>query len=53
MHGTDNLYATGASVFPTAGFANPTFTIVALALRLAAHPQENLIGRINGAGEGT
>jgi len=35
VHGTDNLYAAGASVFPTAGFANPTLTVVALALRLA------------------
>jgi choline dehydrogenase-like flavoprotein len=35
VHGTDNLYITGASVFPTAGFANPTLTIVAMALRLA------------------
>jgi choline dehydrogenase-like flavoprotein len=37
VHGTDNLYVAGASVFPTAGFANPVLTIVALALRLAAH----------------
>jgi choline dehydrogenase-like flavoprotein len=37
VHGTANLYACGASVFPTAGAANPTLTIVALALRLAAH----------------
>jgi choline dehydrogenase-like flavoprotein len=35
VHGTDNLFVSGASVFPTAGFANPTLTIVALAIRLA------------------
>lgn len=37
VHGTENLYVAGASVFPTAGFANPTLTIVALAVRLADH----------------
>lgn len=37
VHGMDNLYATGASTFPTAGFANPMLTIVALAVRLARH----------------
>ncbi|MCB9675798.1 MAG: GMC family oxidoreductase [Alphaproteobacteria bacterium] len=42
VHGIDNLYVAGSSVFPTAGFANPTLTIVALAVRLADHLQEAL-----------
>ncbi|MEJ7812387.1 MAG: GMC family oxidoreductase [Gemmatimonadaceae bacterium] len=37
VHSLDNLFVAGASVFPTAGFANPTLTIVALTLRLADH----------------
>lgn len=37
VHGTTNLYIAGSSVFPTASFAHPTFTIVALAIRLADH----------------
>ena len=37
VHGTANLYVAGSSVFPTAGTANPTLTIVALALRLGDH----------------
>jgi choline dehydrogenase-like flavoprotein len=39
VHGIANLYVAGSSVFPTSGAANPTLTIVALALRLAAHLQ--------------
>lgn len=35
VHGYDNLYVAGSSVFPTGGGQPPTFTIVALTLRLA------------------
>ena len=37
IHGMDNLYLGGSSVFGSGGFANPTYTIVQLALRLADH----------------
>ncbi|MDW3218550.1 MAG: GMC family oxidoreductase [Acidimicrobiales bacterium] len=37
MHGVDNLWVAGSSVFATGGTATPTYTIVALAVRLAEH----------------
>jgi choline dehydrogenase-like flavoprotein len=36
-HAIDNLYVAGSSVFPTAGYANPTMTLLALAIRLSDH----------------
>lgn len=35
IHGTGNVHVVGSSVFPSMGAANPTFTAMALALRLA------------------
>ncbi len=37
VFGVRNLFVAGSSVFPTSGYANPTLTIVAMAMRLAAH----------------
>lgn len=45
VHGLDNLYVGGSSVFATVGHANPTYTIVQLSLRLGDH----LGGRLAGA----
>ena len=32
-----NLYLNGSSLFPTVGYANPTWTIAALGMRLGDH----------------
>lgn len=42
VHGIENLYVAGSSVFPTFGNANPTLTIVALALRLSDQLMRNM-----------
>ena len=39
VHGVGNLFIASAAVFPTSSQANPTLTVVALALRLANHLQ--------------
>ena len=43
VHGISNLHIAGSSVFPTGGFGNPTFTIVALSIRLADRLKEKLL----------
>jgi choline dehydrogenase-like flavoprotein len=42
VHGVESLFVAGSSVFPTSGIANPTLTLIALALRLADHLQKEL-----------
>ncbi|TBW48728.1 GMC family oxidoreductase [Marinobacter halodurans] len=44
VHTTDNLYVAGSSVFPAGGASNPTYTIVALTLRLGDHLATRLGG---------
>ena len=41
-HELENLYVTDASFFPSIGAVNPTLTIIANALRVAAHIEERL-----------
>ncbi len=43
LFGTTNGYVCSTSVFPCAGFANPTHTLVALALRLSDHLQQTMV----------
>jgi choline dehydrogenase-like flavoprotein len=54
IHGIDNLYTVGGSVFPTSGAVAPTLTIAALALRLRDHVHSKLrhTNVINGASIG-
>ena len=43
VHGIENLFITGSSVFRSSGHCHPTFTIVQLSLRLA----DNIISYTN------
>jgi choline dehydrogenase-like flavoprotein len=45
VHGVEGLHVVGSSVFPTNGHANPTYTIVALAVRLADHLKDRMTNR--------
>ncbi len=42
VHGMANLFVAGAATFPTSSQANPTLTLVALALRLSRHLRDRL-----------
>ena len=43
VHGVDNLYVAGASVFASTGISNPTMTIITLSIRLAEHIYKDVI----------
>jgi choline dehydrogenase-like flavoprotein len=42
IHDLRNLYVAGSSVFPTSGIANPTLTLIALAMRLSDHLKRDM-----------
>jgi len=44
VHSLANLYVAGSSVFASTGISNPTFTIIALSIRLAEHLSSVLRG---------
>ncbi len=46
VHGVENLHVAGSSVFCTSGYANPTLTLIALALRLADRLKTKLGGPV-------
>lgn len=43
LFGTKNAYVCSTSVYPSAGFANPTHTLIALALRLSDHLRDDVL----------
>jgi choline dehydrogenase-like flavoprotein len=50
VHHVHNLYVAGCATFPTSGQANPTLTIVAMALRLAQHLEIKLAAMASALG---
>jgi len=46
VFGLPNLYIASSAVFPTSSHANPTLTIVAMALRLAAHLKNLAVNQV-------
>lgn len=44
VHGVENLHVASCAVFPSGGSSNPTFTLMALALRLGDHLQVKSAG---------
>ncbi len=42
VHGVSNLYIASSSVFPTGSYANPTLTIIAVAIRVADQVKSRL-----------
>jgi choline dehydrogenase-like flavoprotein len=44
VHGVENLYVASCAVFPSGGSSNPTFTLMALALRLGDQLQMKFAG---------
>jgi choline dehydrogenase-like flavoprotein len=46
VHGVKNLHVLGGSVFPTNSWVNPTFTIIALSLRLSDHLSSKVLKKI-------
>jgi choline dehydrogenase-like flavoprotein len=51
VFGIPNLFVASSAVFPTSGHANPTLTIIALAIRLAAHLDATLGGLLAHLGQ--
>jgi len=42
VHGINNFFMAGSSCFPTGGAINPTFTLVAISLRLSDHLKKQI-----------